>query len=215
MVLFLAATGLTGFLASVLLHAAGLSSMAIRYPLAVGIAYLAFLSLLSLFISYHRSRRSQDPAGAGYDDYEVDDFDPGPAPSDQPVTTGSSDATSGEGGGGGSLDLGGGDRDGLVALVVVALICIAIGSAIFASIWVLIEAPVLLAEILVDGVLLVGLARRIDPRRSPHWASGVIRRTLIPMLAVAVCFAVIGYALESLVPGATTMGEALRVASPR
>jgi hypothetical protein len=213
MTLFLAATGLTGFLASKLFHAAGLHPMAIRYPLAVGSAYLAFLLLLSLFVSYHRSRRRRSPAGSSGDDgsdllYNLD-FES--RPSNTPATTGTSGATSGKGAGGTSLDLDIGDGDGLVVVVVV-LILIAIGSAICASFWVLIEAPVLLAEILVDGVLLIGLARRIDPWGAPHWASGVIRRTVVPFIAVAVCFAAVGYGLEHLVPGATTMGDALRVA---
>lgn len=214
MMLFLLVTGLTGFLCSVLLHAAGLKSMAIRYPLAIGLAYLVFLFLLSLFVAYHRSRRrpnaDEPPACDGPDGGYVDVGSTLPIPSDGD----SSSAASAKGNGWGNLDLGGGDGDG-AAVVVVVLIVVALGSALVASLFVLIEAPALLAEILVDGVLLVGLARRIDPRTSPHWTAGVIRRTIFPLLAVAVCFAVVGYGLAHVVPKATTMGEAMRMVSSR
>lgn len=219
MMIFLTATGLTGFLASKLFHAVGLHTMAIRYPLAVGMAYLVFLFLLSMFVSYHRARRRSCPAGSSGDyDPDVDFFDGGCGPPYPPATTGVSRATSGKGSKGGDwgLDsLDGLDGEGAVVVAVVVLICIAIGSAIFASFWVLLEAPALLAEVLVDGALLVGLARRIKAGTGPHWASGAIRRTVWPLLVVAVCFAAVGYALEYLVPGATTMGDALRMAGHR
>jgi hypothetical protein len=214
MMLFLAATGLAGFLASVLLRAVGLSSMGLRYPLAVGVAYVVFLVLLSLFVSYHRSRRKQVAAGPSGDlDIDVDSLDLAPDSSDAPATVGTSSLAaadaSGSPAGGGSFKLDG-DADGLIVVVVVVLILVAIGSAVFATLFVLIQAPVLLAEALVDGVLLVGLARRIDVRKAPHWMEGVIRRTFLPVLAVAACFCVVGFALEYFVPGATTMGEVLR-----
>jgi hypothetical protein len=218
MMLFLAATGLAGFLASVLLHAAGLSSMGLRYPLAVGIAYGVFLVLLSLFVAYHRSSRKQvAPGSSGELDIEVDSLDLASDSFDSPATAvasslaaDASGSAQGSGSGGGSFSLGGNDGDGLIVLVVVVLVLVAVGSAVFATFFVLIQAPALLAEALVDGVLLVGLARRIDARRAPHWVEGVIRRTFLPVLAVAVCFAVVGFSLEYFVPGATTMGEVLR-----
>jgi hypothetical protein len=159
MMLFLLATGLAGFLSSALLRAAGLSSMAIRYPVAVGVAYLVFLLLLALFVSYHRSRRQQSPAGpSGCDDAYVYYFpDVQPAAANSPQPTGSSSSAPGKGSGGSRLDLGGGNGEGLVVLVVI-LILVAIGSALLASVFVLLEAPLLLAEVLVDGVLLVGLS---------------------------------------------------------
>ena len=46
----------------------------------------------------------------------------------------------------------------LAAFGLLFLILVAIGSALLASVFVLLEAPLLLAEVLVDGVLLVGLS---------------------------------------------------------
>jgi len=214
MTLFLAVTGLAGFLTSALLHAAGLSSMAIRYPVAVGVAYLVFLLLLSSFVAYHRARRRQGPVGSCGPDLYYWHFGPA-APADPPVVAKSPAAAPGQGNPGGGFNLGGGDGDGIAVVVVVVLICVAVGAAIFASALLLVEAPVLLAEILVDGVLVLGLARRMDPTRSPHWVSGALRRSILPLVVVAFCFAAVGFALEYVVPGATTMGEALHMARPR
>src|SRR5262245_21922363 len=49
-------TGGAGFVASYGLLHAGLNSMAIRYPLAIAFAYLAFLALLRLWLRYQGVR---------------------------------------------------------------------------------------------------------------------------------------------------------------
>ncbi len=62
----LAATGLAGFWASVVLRWAGLESMAVRYPVCVALAYLVFLFQLFLFVLTQRSRHhSAGATGAG------------------------------------------------------------------------------------------------------------------------------------------------------
>lgn len=55
------ATGAFGFLASYLFLHFGLTSMAVRYPLAIGVAYLTFLGLLRLWLAY-QGRRLDDGA---------------------------------------------------------------------------------------------------------------------------------------------------------
>jgi hypothetical protein len=77
------------------------------------------------------------------------------------------------------------------------------------------EAPALLAEAFVDGVLIVGLARRVRPRRAPHWVVGVVRRTWLPVVVVAVIFALVGSLLQQVQPGARTLAEALHQAQHR
>jgi hypothetical protein len=68
---------------------------------------------------------------------------------------------------------------------------------------------VLLAEVLVDGVLMAGLAKRLGSANPHDWVFSVIRRTWVPAVFVAVLFAVGGSLLQSLSPDATTMAEAL------
>jgi hypothetical protein len=214
MVVFLTLTGLTGFGTSVLLHAAGMNTMAIRYPLSVAVAYLVFLFLLYLWLtSYrHRHARANSRPGSVYLDpwpyyYGSAPAEPSAAATGSPPAP--ADGGMGSGGGWGGL----GDAD--AALVVIVLVILAIVAAATASVIILIEAPVLLAEVLVDGLLLAGLARRVRGQPSQHWMTGVVRRTWLPVVAVAAIFALVGLGLEQTLPGATTMGEALRaVQSP-
>jgi hypothetical protein len=105
-----------------------------------------------------------------------------------------------------------GDAGEAVLLLVVVLIVVALVTAALAAIYALAAAPILLAEVLVDGLVMAGIAHRL--RRGPpaHWAVGVVRRTWLPVLALAIMFGVVGFGLEQLVPGATTMGEAVRMA---
>ena len=75
----------------------------------------------------------------------------------------------------------------------------------------LIDAPLLLAE----GASLTGLGRRLTSQPSAHWTSAALCRTIIPSVVVTVYFGIVGFALEQVVPGATTMGEAMRMAWQR
>ena len=220
MTIFLAITGLTGFLASVMMHMGGLNSMGLRYPLAVGVAYLVFLLCLGLWLLAHQKARGSRPPTTNhpgpycgpYDFYPYDYYPwftfPrfGSSSGSAAVSSGSSSSSSSKG-----MNLDFGDGEGLV-LVVVILIIVAALAALAASVYVIFMAPILMAEMLVDGVLLAGLARRMRAPKAPHWSIGAIQRTWLPVLIVAGVFCIIGFALEFFVPGAHSMGEALRIA---
>jgi hypothetical protein len=205
--LFIAAA--TGVFASALGHAAGVNSMAIRYPLCVGIAYVAFLFLLSLYVSQHRSNRKR--SGVNPVDGSLLDLanvqPPIPSLGHHAATTNSVPRQSS-----GGFDVGGVDGEGIV---VVLLIVVALGAALLAGGFVLYQAPVIMAEILVDGALFLGLAKRIDRLETRHWLATAIRRTWIPLVLVTVTFMLVGAALESVVPGATTMSQAFHQTHPR
>jgi hypothetical protein len=213
MVFFLTLTALAGFVCSVLLHAAGLQQMAIRYPISVAFAYLVFLFLLYLWLTSfsHRQRRAQGQPGYVYVDPWPYSYRSSPTPAaPTTATTPTPQESKGKGSGwGGSMS------DGDAALLVIVLIVIAVGAAVVASVFILVEAPVLLAEVLVNGLLAAGLARRARSAQGPHWTAGVIRRTWVVALVVAVIFGLVGYGLEKLVPGVTTMGEAVHGAGTR
>jgi hypothetical protein len=218
MVVFLALMGLSGFLASVLMHACGLNSMGARYPLAVGIAYLVFLACLGIWLSALRKSRGSPPTynqpKSSYEPYyDSYYYDPYPWFTFPRIGLGSksgaSSASTKSGSSSGGLELV--DGDGLV-LVVVILIIVAALAALAASVYLIFMAPILMAEMLVDGVLLAGMARRMRAPKAPHWSIGAIQRTWLPVLIVAGVFCVIGFALEFFVPGAHSMGEALRLA---
>jgi hypothetical protein len=90
-------------------------------------------------------------------------------------------------------------------LIVVALIAL-IGGLV-AALYVVYIAPVLLAETLIDGVLLVGLYRRVKRIEQRHWLQAAVRRTLLPALLCAMFFAVAGYAMQKAVPEAHSIGD--------
>lgn len=122
-------------------------------------------------------------------------------------------AASGGGGGGGG---GGGlsnldfdlDSEGCVFFLL-ALALIAAG--VCASLYVVYAAPLLLAEILVEGVLLSGLYRGMRrARRGGDWLGAAVRRTWLPVLLTLLTFAAAGYLLQRAAPRARSIGEAFR-----
>jgi hypothetical protein len=164
MTLIVALTGGFGLLASFVMLKAGLESMAIRYPLALSVAYLFFLFLIWLWL---RTKA---------EDYlDLPDLT-GPLPSPRPSAgvpnfktgsggdfggggaTGSFDAPTTTLNAGSSSPLGAmGDSVGSVAeadelAIPLLAIALAIGIAL-ASFYVVYLAPILFAEVLVDGAL--------------------------------------------------------------
>ncbi|HEY8559808.1 MAG TPA: hypothetical protein VIL74_05350 [Pyrinomonadaceae bacterium] len=213
-ILFL--TGMIGFLASFLLLRAGVGGMWIRYPLAILGAYSAFLLLLRLWLAMHRSWSAPDvqvdfPVGdgaggsPGVDFYSGGDFGGGGAGGSwgDPV---SHDSVSYSDGGSPILDnLPSVDLDleelGLLIVAIAALI-----GGIAASLYVVYIAPVLLAEILVDGLLLGGLYRRVGRIERKHWLQTSVRKTLVPAILCAVFFGVAGGVLQRIAPEAESIG---------
>lgn len=196
MVLLLAAAGGAGFLASYGLLQLGLDRMALRYPLAVGAAYLVFFLLLRLWLSLQ-----DDPDECSMDglDLAVDVADAGldamslrPSPSMPAAKPG-----------GTSLDLDVPDLDEGIFLIVLAAVAAVVLGAVF---YVIYLAPLLLAEVLVDGVLLVGFYRKLKGPEPEHWALCAVRRTWIPAIIVAVTFFFAGAVFENLAPEARSIG---------
>jgi hypothetical protein len=120
-------------------------------------------------------------------------------------------AASGGGGGGGWLpdldfDV---DSEGCVFFLL-ALALIAAG--VCASLYVVYAAPLLLAEILVEGMLLSGLYRGMKRARRGEgdWLGAAVRRTWLPVLLTLLTFASAGYLLQRAAPRARSIGEAFR-----
>ena len=192
MMLIVGLTGAAGFLASYLALDAGLLSMRLRYPLAVGIAYLVFLCLLWLWL------RTQPE---DYGDL-APDF-----------------SSSGHGGGGGcgGGSSGGGDDAGIGEVVDVVggadefaiplLALVAIAVLVFATGWIVYSAPLLFAELLVDGVLAASLYRRLKGLTTRHWLETAVRRTALPFVATALTFWAAGWAMQAIAPQAHSIGE--------
>lgn len=197
---FIAAlTGASGLLASYLLRLAGLTSMALRYPIAVGVAYVAFLFFLWCWLRWGDG--SGDAIEEVGDAVDVGtDFDHGGSPARH-----AADATP-EGG-----DIGFDGVDGEGALIGLAVVgAVALFTAIFAVFSLISLAPVLFAELLVDAALAGGLyrhVRRIDRER--HWLKTAVARTGWRFAAVAAIAAVVGWGIAHALPGADSIGALL------
>jgi hypothetical protein len=213
-------TGAAGLLFSFILLQLGVTHMALRYPLALLLAYGVFLVLLWLWL-WLRTK--------------AEDYVDMPDPSGL-VPDGSGNCTPAFEGGGGNFGGGGasGSFDGpassspvdsdasplseaasavgdgadelAIPLLVVAF---ALGLAL-ASLYVVYVAPILFAELLVDGALSYALYRRIKTADSPHWLESALRRTALPFLLTGVFVAAAGAAMAAHAPGAQSIGQVIQ-----
>jgi hypothetical protein len=102
------------------------------------------------------------------------------------------------------------DADELaIPLVAIAL---AVGIAI-ASLYVVYIAPVLFAEVLVDGALSYVLFRHLRGQDPRHWLSSTFRRTALPFAATAVFLVAVGAGMSAYAPGAKSVGQVMEYAS--
>jgi hypothetical protein len=206
MTLMVAAAALFGFFADLLLlRVFMVRSMPVRYALAVSLGYLGFIALLRIWMRAHGAPASQsvaadavDAADVGGDaaDVVTDLASIGSSPSGGGGSSGGS-----SGGGGFSLDL----DEGAVVVIVIA----AVGGAAVAAGWVVYNAPDILAELCLNGMLATGLYRRWKrAAEGGDWLTIAIRRTAIPFAVVLILITIAGWALQHHVPEARTFGQA-------
>jgi hypothetical protein len=229
MALIVALTAAIGFLASFVLMHAGVDALWLRYPLAVAIAYVAFLFMLWCWL---RSRGGELidgldlvdpvlgqglPGSIGHDISELEarpgggEFGGGGAsgswdgPEAGPEVAEASSAFSSP-----SVEVPGvGDALDLEGLAFVLLALALLGGAVWAACLVVWTAPVLLAEVLLDAALATGLYRRLRGVRGDHWLKTAIRRTIWPFAAVAATFALAGALLQACAPDAKSIGQVI------
>jgi hypothetical protein len=84
---------------------------------------------------------------------------------------------------------------------------VAVLGAVAAMFYVVYIAPVLLAEILVDALLLAGLYKRLKGIEPRHWLRSAVRRTLLPVLIATALFIAAGYLMGRIAPEARSIGE--------
>jgi hypothetical protein len=175
MLAVLSVTLAAGFLASVAMLQLGINRMPIRYPLAVAVAYATFLSLLWAWLRRQviASDVQDDPEGLlipGAAAFGAAAIVKAAEEQDHPPKT--SSHSSGIGDFGGLGDLGEGCAP-LVILVLIAGLC-----TLFVGVYLVATSPMLLAELLVDGVLLGAMTRAVIPGSSLH-----LLLIFVPLLA--------------------------------
>lgn len=234
MAIVVAITGAVGFLASYALLRGGMDAMWQRYPLAVGIAYAVFLLLLWLWARFFE-RDAHDwldlvPDGGGFGGGS---------------SGGSASGGSGHSGGGGAsasfevegdvpmpsiaapdVDvalpeielpdaLGGADEGGCVLVLLLLVAAVALSALLLTVGWVVWIAPTLMAELILDVALAGSLYRRLRRIQTQHWLRTALRRTIWPVLGVALVMALLGYAGMRHAPGADSIGDVVTAVRAR
>jgi hypothetical protein len=225
MAVIVVATGLAGFAASVALLALGVASMPVRYVLAVAVAYAVFLLLVRVWIGWQRRRITRHLDAI---DLVPDLPGGGPGVEDAPWEGGGGRF----GGGGAGRSWGDGEApaaeagsilpdvgpaldvdldEGAAVLVPVAILV----GGVLVSVYVVWTAPALLAELLLDVALTSSLYRRLRKLEPESWLATAVRRTWMPVTAVALLVACGGAAMQWMVPGADSIGDVLNGGRPR
>jgi hypothetical protein len=217
MSLLVTLTGASGFVASYVLLHAGMGEMWLRYLAAFAVAYLVFLVLLWLWLR------------TGVEDYvDFPNFlEPLPSGASSPgLSFSGQDGNFGGGGASASFDgaaepgsaLGGadgpvGDALGTVAeadeFAIPLMVVILAAALVFSSLFMIYSAPLLFAELLVDGVLSASLYRRLRGLESRHWLETALRRTALPFALTAVIVSASGWGMARYAPGAHSMGDVI------
>ncbi|HXD32810.1 MAG TPA: hypothetical protein VN643_16930 [Pyrinomonadaceae bacterium] len=222
--LIIVLTGLAGFLTSASLLHLGVLQMAVRYPVAIGVGYFAFLTLLALWLWLQRHSFPDFFDSCSDVAIEVMSRTRGPS-LDVTSDFGGGGNFRGGGAGGGFVDSGSAavhvDSGGSIADIIpfdidleelgcLIIAGLALLAGLFSTFYVIYIAPSLLAEILVDGALVAGLYRRVRRIEDRHWLQAAIKRTVFPAMLVALFLTVAGYAMQKAIPEAHTMGEVWR-----
>lgn len=234
--LILLLTGLAGFLVSFVLLHAGMSSMWMRYPVAILVAYCVFLLLLRLWMWLSRPgdwalndfaettidvidsveiRDSTEVSDVGFSGPEFSgggDFASGGSggvleESVSTVTTTQSVSTFTPTESSGSSGFSF-DLDLDDAWLILLAIVALLGAAT-AALYVIYIAPALLAEIFLDGVLMAALYKRVKTIEHRHWLRAALRRTALAAVLVAAFFTLAGFAMQRIAPEARSIGEVL------
>jgi hypothetical protein len=84
-----------------------------------------------------------------------------------------------------------------IPLAVVLFVAAIVFTVLMISFSVILLAPILFAEMFVDGVLAATLYRRLRRLDSRHWLQSAIRRTAVPFAAAAILLMIAGWAFST------------------
>jgi hypothetical protein len=198
LVLLILITGLVGFLASVTMLRVGITSMALRYPIAVLVAWCAMLGLIRMWVELEKRRFDPDAPelrGAFSDD-----------------ETGGTDRRFSRDRGSNWLDwldfpdVGSMLDEGCLPVFLVAAV---IGIVVVVLVAIA-GAPTLLAEVFLDVFISTVLYRRLKKAAQANWLGTAIRGTWGLALCTAALLGIVGLLLQAMVPEAQSIGPAIR-----
>ena len=227
MTLIMAAVVFSGVLASKIMWWFGVTSMAARYPMAVVCSYGVFFALLSIWLMYIDAIHAGDH-GATVDLVDtVGQLARGAVDANRHFSTGGdgvgdivSSVADGVGsggdtggGGGSSFSLGDGDAEG--GIIILAVLVVVMLVVFCSGVYVIWEAPNILAEVAFQAILAGSLRRRAKMAEDPGWTGGVLRATWWPFAIVVLVSALFGGVAMGLCPGATRLPEVLNMCVPQ
>jgi len=234
MTMMVMGTALAGMLASWILMHFGIVHMGWRYGCSVVCSYIAFLGLLRIWLHFEGRRIQVDMGMVDAEDVidlvdEASDIElpsfrrgggggssssaspsfttspqapmllPQPMPA-QPMVSGGG---GGSGSGGGSFDF---SLDGDEAVVFI-LIVAALAAALLAAVWIIYQAPTILADVALNGALSAGLYKRLKKvEDSGNWVFSAFKRTALPFAVVGILFVVAGHYMQAYAPEARSVG---------
>ena len=217
MLLLVILTGTSGFVASYFLLQAGFVEMWIRYLASFGVAYLVFLVLLWLWLRTRVEDYADYPDLSGFPSsrsakpetiYNGKGSDLGSASANESFDV-ASDHLSASGDPGGSI----GDALGAAAeaedFAIPLIVLVVTATIVCSSLFIIYSAPILFAELLVDGVLSASLYRRLRGLETRHWLETALRRTALPFAFTAVIVSVSGWGMALYAPGAHSIGDVI------
>lgn len=231
MIFLVSFTGLAGFLSSYWLFKFGFTTMWTRYLLSIGVSYITFIILLKIWLwcktTNSSSNSNSDSVGEIFDIPIMS----GNSPSNANTLPGNINNFKG---GGGSFDGGGasGDFDSsgsgafgeaiesvaeaeeaAIPLIVIITLLFGLLSSIIFVFTLVNSAPMLFAELLVDGVLSASLYRRLKGIDRYHWLESAIKRTIWPFVWIAITFVIVGIVIQSFMPNVHSIGEVIDLLS--
>lgn len=221
MFLITAAMLMSGVVLSKVMWLLGVRSLMFRYPIAVLCSYAIFFVLLRIWLYYVSTRDDEEPegtqdsasAGIGLADAADTDLLDSELVGDA-VGAGAELVGSGVRHGSQAVskasnfelgDLKDGDGEGLVLLLLLAVLVAIFGSSLY-LIW---EAPTLMTEIAVQMVLATSLRRATRQMSAPDWAGSVLGKTWIPFMIVFALTIIFALAASYYCPNSTRMTEVI------
>jgi len=236
MTLILMATSMAGVLASKGMLSIGLHNVALRYPITVIFAYLVFFSAIKIWLWLMTDAPVSTSRDTGNNVLNVIDiplplrgsgegafsggggsFDGGGASADfgdtlGEMASGAGDAVAGVGDTvgdvvGGAVD----DEGGLVLVLVLGLLAVLLFSVLGAGVFLIWQAPAILAEAAFDAVLATSLVRSTKRMKEPDWMGSIFRATWKPFAVVLTLSVVAGWAMHHYLPKAARMMDVIHL----
>lgn len=236
MTLILLATSMAGVLASKWMLGIGLHNVALRYPITVLLAYLVFFAAIKIWLWLITDAPASSSNNIGNDILSNIDIPITSGSGTNPVFIGGGGRFDG---GGASADFGGAlndmasgtgdalgsvgdavgdavgavadDEGGLALVIVLGLLAALLFSVLGVGVFLVWEAPVILAEAAFNAVLAASLVRSTKRLNEPDWVGSIFAATWKPFTVVLAMALASGWAMHHYLPKANRIMDVVHL----